>query len=132
MRNVCVPARREEDQWPKLSNTPAIVLPTPATQSTRKTILEVDDFRARRADPALRHALRINTVVKLRKDRIVERIVVLRLATNPQAITTPACAVNCISTKVPGLASALLSFAAPASGLCKRAPPAAVASFTTS
>src|SRR6185437_13920222 len=29
---------------------------------------------------------------------------------------TPACAENCISTNVPGLASALASFAAPASG----------------
>src|SRR5215212_2691745 len=44
---------------------------------------------------------------------------------------TPACAENCISTKVPGLASAFESFAAPASGLCKRAPLAAVASLTT-
>jgi hypothetical protein len=54
--------RRKVNQRPKLTNPPAIVLPAPATQSTRKTILEIDDLRPRRPDAALRNPLLIDKV----------------------------------------------------------------------
>src|SRR6185503_15520514 len=80
-------ARGEEDEGTKHADAPAVVLPTPATQSTGETILEIDHFGACRPDPAPSHAILIDTVVKLHEDRIVEWIVILRLPANPQAIT---------------------------------------------
>src|SRR5262245_52697233 len=80
------PGSRKVNQRPKLTDAPAIVLPTPTTQSTRKTILEIDNLRSGRPDATLRRSILINTVIKLHKDGIIERIVILRLATYPQTI----------------------------------------------
>src|SRR5215212_3575131 len=79
-------AGRKVDQRSLHTDAPAIVLPAPAAQPTRKTVLQIDHFRTRSPDTALRRSLLVDTVIELYEDRIVERIVILRFATYPQAI----------------------------------------------
>src|SRR5438045_1416571 len=58
----------EVDQWPQLTDAPAVVLPAPATQSSREPVFEIDRLRAGRADPAPCRALLIDAVVELHEN----------------------------------------------------------------
>src|SRR5689334_17231238 len=58
---VCA-GRRKVNQWAKLTDAPAIVLPTPAAQAAAEAVFKVDDFGACGADAALRYSLIVDAV----------------------------------------------------------------------
>src|SRR5689334_4572250 len=76
----------EEDRRSKHTDAPAVILPAPAAQSAAGTIFEVYHGARSCADSESGGARVIGAVGELHKDRVIERIVALRFASNPQTI----------------------------------------------